>query len=556
MIEPQAAPLVEELRRALRGFEAIVGSLSDAVTIRDRSDRLLYANEAALAYMGFSSLEELQRTPPEEIMADYVVSGATGQPIAMHDIPSVRILRGEGAGPLLIRTVQRRTGEQRWALLKAAPLRDEERRLEATIMVIQDVTQVKRAELGASFLARAGFVLASSVDYEQTLRQVAELAVQVLADWCVIDVLDDAGRPVRLAVAHADPAGAPVAGQLRALEPERANPARGSGWVLHTGEPLLVPDVREPALAGVAQGDPHLALLRSVGLRSVLGAPLRGGERVLGTIMLASAESERVLDQVDLELAEQIASRAAVAIEHGRLYRERSLIAQTLQQSLLPETLPQIPGYELASLYLPVAPSSLVGGDFYDAWKVGGAWMLAIGDVAGKGIAAATLTARVRHTLRAASEFQRSPAALLELVDRTLRRRSTMSLCTALCMRLDGDRVTLAVGGHPLPLHLSGGGAVEEVGRPGPLLGAFANAAWHDVSVRLEQGGTLLAYTDGVTDARGGGGRLGLAGLRSALSPPAASAGELIDHLHRRLIEFQVGRAADDVAALALRRSG
>src|SRR6202044_2166925 len=112
-----------------------------------------------------------------------------GREIQMRDIPSVRILRGEPAGPLLIRTVNRQTGVQRWNLLKAAPLLDENGDVEATITIIEEVTEQKRTELRNAFLAEASGVLASSLDYEQTLRNVAELAVPKIADWCAVDLV-------------------------------------------------------------------------------------------------------------------------------------------------------------------------------------------------------------------------------------------------------------------------------------------------------------------------------------------------------------------------------
>ena len=107
---------------------------------------------------------------------------------------------------------------------------------------------------------------------------------------------------------------------------------------------------------------------------------------------------------------------------------------------------------------MPALQSSEVGGDFYDAWEVNDGWMLVIGDVTGKGVKAASVTSLVRHTLRAASEFESSPALLLAHVDRALKKQRTLSICTALCLRLEGGRAALAVGGHPLPLRLDDAG--------------------------------------------------------------------------------------------------
>ena len=557
--ERERERLVEELRQALRGserrFEAIVGSLSDPVTIRDREERIAYANHAALEHLGFSSWEELRETPPASIMRDYLVHGEDGREISMADIPSVRILRGEEAQPLLIRTVHRESGRQRWNLLKAAPLLDEDGRTEATITIIEDVTEQKRSELQGSFLARVSAALASSLDYEQTLRNVAELAVPDVVDWCAVDLFDQDGVRRTVAVAHVDPSRLSLAEDLRRYVPDELDPEQGLGLVRRTGEALLYPEISDEMLLAAALDERHLGLLRAVGFRSVLIVPMKLGERIFGALTLVSAESARVLDSHDVELAEQMATRAAVAIENSRLYSQRSAIARTLQQSLLPDRLPEIPRYELASIYRPAIETSMVGGDFYDIWPVGTDWMILIGDVTGKGIEAAALTALVRHTVRAASEFESSPAALLAFVDTTLKKRQGLSVCTALCLRLECDRAWLAVGGHPLPLHVRAGG-IEELGAHGPLLGAFAEVAWQDHELYLDEGSVLLAYTDGITDAQDeGGARFGIERLRDTLSDlGGGSAADLIAGLASRLGDFQTGALSDDTAALALRR--
>jgi PAS domain S-box-containing protein len=551
--------LLAELQRALhhseRRFDAIVGSLTDAVTIRDRDHRFLYANSAALAHLGFESWEELQATAPAEIMADYLVWTEDGREVTMDDIPSVRILRGESAAPLLIRTIHRQTGEQHWNLLKAAPLLDEAGEVEATIMIIEDVTEQKRAERQNAFLAQAGAVLASSLDYEQTLRNVAELAVPDIADWCAVDLLSDDGDRHRVAVAHKDPEMLRRADQLREYESERLDLDQGVGRVLHTGEPLLHSEIPDALLVEAAVDARHLELLREVGMRSVAIVPLRAGNRTLGALTLVNAESGRALDRFDLELAGQVAARAAVAIENARLYSERSLIAHTLQQSLLPEALPQLAGYELASVYVPAFESTEVGGDFYDIWRVAGGWMIIIGDVTGKGVQAAALTSLVRHTMRTASEFEASPARLLARVDGTLHGQPSRSVCTALCIRLEHDRATLAAGGHPLPVALTPEG-VRELGAYGPLLGGFRNATWHNSVIDIRPDTTIVMYTDGVTDAVGANGtRYGSKRLHELLRRcRGLTAAQVITSLTQELEAFQSGIHADDTAALVLRR--
>ncbi len=558
--ERERSRLVEELRQALRlaeqRFDAVVGSLSDPVTIRDRQNRLIYANRAALAHLGIESPQALRNTPPEQIMADYLVWGEGGDEITMDQIPSVRILAGEEAPePLVIRTIHRDSGVQRWNLLKAAPLLDEAGEVEATIMVIEDVTEQKRAERRSAFIAHVSEVLASSLDYQETLRNVAQLAVPDIADWCAVDLIDEDGDRRPVAVAHVDPNRLALAEQLRQYEPARLDPDRGMGLVVRTGEPLVYPEIPDEMLVQAAIDDRHLELLREVGFRSAVIVPMRQGTQTLGTLTLVDAESGRVLEQADLELAEQVAARAAVATENSRLYSQRSEIAHTLQQSLLPAQLPDIPGYELAGVYIPAYAGTEVGGDFYDVWEVPGGWMIIMGDVTGKGVEAAALTSLVRHTVRATSEFVSSPAQVLAHVDRTLKRQRARSICTALCVRLEPQRAILAVGGHPLPLVVTAE-KVDRTGEHGPLLGGFEAPRWQDTDVDLEPGAAIVSYTDGVTDAIGTDGtRYGIRRLMDTLDRcRGRSASGVVELMTNALSTFQIGPHADDTAILVLRR--
>jgi PAS domain S-box-containing protein len=550
---------LEELRRALTGterrFDAIVGSLAEPVTIRDGQDQIVYANQAALTQLGFGSLEELRGTSPAEIMAAYVVHDEDGNEISMDQIPSVRLLRGEAPAPLLMRTIHRRTGVERWNLLKASPLLDAAGQVEATIMVIEDVTEQKRSERRSQFVAQAGEALASSLDYEQTLRNVAQLAVPDIVDWCAVDLAGGDGSRRPVAIAHVDPDRLSLARQLRSYEPERLDPNVGLGRVLRTGRAALYPEIDDEMLRASAHDERHLELLRAVGFRSAAVVPMRIGSRTLGAMTLVTAESGRVLDRADVEVAERVAQLAAVAIENARVYRERSRIAHTLQQSLLPDQLPAISGYEVAGVYVPAVEGAEVGGDFYDVWDIPSGCMVTIGDVTGKGVAAAALTSLIRHTLRATAEFVSSPAELLGHLDRMLKRQRPGAMCTALCLRLEGDQAILASGGHPPPVRITAHGT-REVPVSGPLLGAFTDGEWRDTAIEFSPGDTLLVYTDGVTDAIGDGGeRYGVRRLRTILSQGSRrSAPEVIEILTEALGRFQVGPQADDTAAVAVRR--
>ncbi len=548
-----------ETERAIRDqrLSVILDSLAEAVTIRGRNNHLVYANQAALDRLGFDTALDLREADPRALMGPYETTDEFGGEIAMDDLPSVRLLRGESPEPLLMRSVHRQTGEESWVLLKATAVRDDAGEIESAVTIIADVTESKRAALRMQLLAEVGDVLASSMDYQQTLRNVAGLAVPQIADWCAVDLFTEDGEREPVAIAHSDPAKLRTAARLRTYEPDRLDPQRGLGLVLRTGESQLYTEIPDRLLEAAAVDQEHLGLLREVGMRSALIVPLAVGERTLGALTMVNADSGRSFDRGDVAFAEQIAARAALAVQSARHYSERSAIARTLQNSLLPEATPQIPDWELDTLYRPAGRDSEVGGDFYDFWELDGEWLMLIGDVTGKGVGAAALTSLVRHTARAASEFDSRPAQVLARIDGALRRRPSVSLCTALCMRIARDGATLAVGGHSPPLRLGEDG-VAEVGEHGTLLGALARTHWPETELELRPGETLVAFTDGVTDTVGedgerwGSARLKqtLAGARS-LAPPAIK-----ERVVTALDEFQVGAQADDTAVVIMRFTG
>ncbi|MEA2281366.1 MAG: phosphoserine phosphatase RsbU/P [Solirubrobacteraceae bacterium] len=237
------------------------------------------------------------------------------------------------------------------------------------------------------------------------------------------------------------------------------------------------------------------------------------------------------------------------------LYTERAEIAATLQRGILPPPMPWIPGWSAAALYHPAGEIAEVGGDFFDAFRAGEDWMVVIGDVAGHGPAAATLTSLARYTLRTAAELSREPARAIAQLNETLRERPEMALCTAVCLHLrragdDAGTVRVASAGHPLPVLVRDGDAVL-LGEAGPLAGAFGDVAWpvHETAVR--PGDVLVLFTDGVLDAISQRGRLDETRLLDRLREGPATAAGLIRHLDAALA-VEPGRRRDDTAAVAL----
>jgi len=552
--------LLRELQAQLRGrdpgFGQILDALAEAVTIRDPHHHILYANRAAFESMGFSSLEEMQRRPPHAIFADYVVHDEHGDELTMDSIPSVRLLAGERAAPLLLRTINRSTGELRWQLLKSAPLHGEDGQPVAAVTVIEDVTRERIAELHAGFLARASEILMSSLDYEETLRNVAWLAVPEIADWCAVELVDDRGIRHRVAVAHHDPSKLELAEEVRRFEPDELSPDRGVGRILRTGESELYREIPDEALERAAVNDEHLSLLRSIGFRSVMLVPLRARGRTFGVMTLVTAESLRRFDEADKEFAEQVAGRAAIAVDNARLATSRRETADTLQRSLLPDIVPQIAGWNVATLYRAAraAEEVEVGGDFYDFYESADGWIVVLGDVTGKGVEAAALTSLVRHGARFLSKYERSPSQILAGLNEALSEQPGLWLCTAVCVRLEPERAVIASAGHPGPLVVRDDGRVREIGTIGPILGAWVGEQSVERSVPIAADETLFLYTDGVVDTLGEHERFGTERLKRLLSERAGAPPDtVLAELEAGLDRFQVGRQADDTAALALR---
>ncbi len=537
-------------------FTELLETLAEAVTIRDPNDRILYANRAALRHLGFDTLQDLQATSLHSIMDQYLVFDEHGRELTMNDVPSVRVLRGQTAEPLLMNTINQVTGEARWERLKTAALRDANGELAAAVTIIEDLTAVKTAEVHTRILANSGRILASTLDYEQTLRNVAQAAVPDLADWCIVELLDERGRREPVVVTHRNEDKLELVRALQAFEPEQLDPQSAAGRVFYSGKPELFFEIPDEQLVRSARSEEHLRLMRQLELRSAAVVPMRVPTRIIGVMTFLMAESRRRLTPDDLDLAEQLGRRAAVAVENSRLHTTLAGVAHTLQKSLLPHELPDIPGWEIAALYRPAGAEQRieVGGDFYEVFNSESSSFALIGDVTGHGVTAATLTSMMRHGARFASRLEPQPSAILRRLDDELRQRADPELCTALCARIEDGAMIVASAGHPPALIVDADGSVTESPEPGPLLGAFEDSHWEQSTVSVGPDQLVLLYTDGVTETSGASERFGSERLRRLLSEHAREApSALLRSLDEALVEFRGGAAEDDVAALALR---
>jgi serine phosphatase RsbU (regulator of sigma subunit)/ketosteroid isomerase-like protein len=393
---------------------------------------------------------------------------------------------------------------------------------------------------------------------EETLDAITEIVVPELGDFCMIDVIEDE-RVYRAAVAVAGPGAegleAGLTGRPPLLQEEMASAATAGRL-----EPRLFERLTDEDLRGFAADEEDFEFLRGVGGRSAVVVELRARGRPTGMLTVGIRQSRRRYREDDASFIGILGGRVALALDNAGLFsdlerieRERAEISETLQRGLLPPPLPHIPGWAVSAMYRPAGAENEIGGDFYDAFRIAGGWMVVVGDVTGRGAKAASVTAHARYTLRTAAALTGDPVVALETLNRELLARHGATLCSVAALAVDEDPsrpVRLAVAGHPAPL-LVDGESVVEAAQSAPVLGAFGNATWELQHAEVRPGQQLVVVTDGVTDAAGRTERFGEARLHEELrgvSSPAIAAQKLEGALHG----FTDGKLDDDAAIIAV----
>ncbi|MFI6447506.1 SpoIIE family protein phosphatase [Kitasatospora sp. NPDC050543] len=412
------------------------------------------------------------------------------------------------------------------------------------------LTELERLRRGSlSFLVEASDLLAGTLEHEQTLALMAQMAVPTLASWCAVYTTGENGAAASLAfVLHEDEDRIDA---LRALLDKTptpdSDPAPGARFW------------KAPAEAARAAG-----LTDSPELTGLLGEtvvlPLAARNRVIGLLALGVQAGDRFRQEI-LELAEDLSRRAALALDNSRLYSERTATSQALQRSLLPPELPDIPGVEVDVFYQAAGEGNEVGGDFYDLFPIReGTYGFAIGDVCGTGPEAASVTGLARHSLRLlAREGLDAPQVLRRLnaaiLDEGSRSRFLTLLYGELTPRADGcTELSLVCAGHPLPLRLRVDGQVDQAATPQPLLGVMDELELTAEHLVLEPGEVLLCVTDGVTERREGLRMLGDDGLAQVLTGcTGLTAGAVAARVQRAVERFAPEPPSDDMAILTLR---
>ena len=409
-----------------------------------------------------------------------------------------------------------------------------------------------------ALMAEATSTLIATLDLADVLDRLAWLCVPLLADWVFISLVDDAGTVRETASRHREGR----TDELRVLATQHAahlpeaSPTRRS---ITTSRPVLVQRAEEDLDALFTSAAARQAAER-LGLRSLLAVPMVARRRTRGAILPARGDTERPFDQEDVDLAEDLARRAALAMDNVRLYQQEHTVADTLQRSLLPE-LPHIPGVESAAHYVSASTAADVGGDFYDLLHLpDGSIGVVIGDVVGHDVAAAAAMGHLRGLIRACAweAPDPDPAVVLARVDRLVQGLGVASMATIVYARAvppaeDGApwRLHLASAGHPPPLLRTADGEVRLLdGVTGLLVGVDGSVPRRSTSIDLLPDTTLLAYTDGLIERPGTDLDEGIAELVDRLAATRAGAGprELCDAAVAGSID---GR--DDVALIAVR---
>jgi len=321
------------------------------------------------------------------------------------------------------------------------------------------------------------------------------------------------------------------------------------GTVFSSGEPIRIGDL------GDAEGT-FAAVSYQEELRSLIAAPLLARGRSLGVLVILSASTDAYSAE-DQDLLHTFASQAALAIDTAALYGKEHHVASVLQASILPQILPEYDEVEASSVYLAAGDEAEIGGDYFDLFKTpDNKVFIAMGDVCGKGVSAATKTSAIKYSVRGMAVAGLPPGLILHEINNMVSESGdTSDIVTLWLASLDAFSGTLthANGGHPPALLLPrDGGKMFRLETTGPLLGAIQDAAYGQVVTSVETGDTILMYTDGVTEARRGNKFFGEGRVRRSLAKGGSPA-EVVDRLLAALDRFVPGSLRDDAAVLAVR---
>jgi PAS domain S-box-containing protein len=418
--------------------------------------------------------------------------------------------------------------------------------------------EAKSARERLAFLTRAGALVAASRDRDELLDQVTRLVVPSLADYCTVFLPTPDGMLLASSLSHRSRARA------RLLSALRRHPVSPAGPLIvqrafTSGTTQLSRDVTLEAAAWTSAAPNEIGIMKLMRPRSEIATPLLGPRGPLGVVVLGRGPRSARFAETDVQVVEELGRRLTVGLANTDAFAREHAIAETLQRSLLPDTLPEIPGLDLAVRYLPATEGADVGGDWYDAFPLeGGLIGLVTGDVAGHSIASASIMGQVRSLLRGYAVDDPAPARVLERTNTALTSLLPDVLASVVYAVLDPatGHLSYANAGHPPPLIATGDGHVEYLDdAAGTMLGASAGTSFSTGRRLLRPGTRLLLYTDGLIEDRQRDITDGLTVLAETLrhSGPG-SAAQTCATVHEALLA--AARRHDDVCLLTARLVG
>ncbi|WP_369135892.1 SpoIIE family protein phosphatase [Modestobacter sp. I12A-02662] len=439
-----------------------------------------------------------------------------------------------------------------WFEVQAIPTAD------GLAMYFADVTARRFAQERLAMLARVTAELASTLDVDLAAARIPRLIVPVMADWCVLSVLEEDGRPRDVGWWHPDPARRTLVERYAEVR-LAAMPVTSPVIRSLLGETVLA-DACDVA-AGLPRGEAR-RLLELLAPSCGVTMPLRARGRTLGALTLYFEQGRRP-SEAELVTAQEIADRAGLALDNARLFDQQKQLAEELQRSLLTDVL-QSDRTEVVVRYTPAAEAARVGGDWYDAFvQPSGATMLVIGDVVGHDTAAAAAMGQLRAMLRGIAAYSDAgPAEVLRGVDAAMAQLHVDTYATAAVARFEQTpderargltRMRWSNAGHLPPLVINGDGSLAALAdwRGELLLGVDAGFRRGESVVTLDCGTTVLLFTDGLIERRGADLDDGMDRLRAAATELAAlPLDQLCDQLLEQLVH---GKPEDDVALVAIR---
>ncbi len=417
--------------------------------------------------------------------------------------------------------------------------------------VCSDIDDYKRQGQLFAFLAQAGEELAESLDLQATLSRLLRIIVPDFGDWAAIDLFDEDDRLKTVAAIHADPEKSRLAKRLvgRYTHDPRFEPVIAEA--LRRGRPMIIGEVNVELLKKAAA--PKLfPVIRAMAPRSGVTIPLRARGRTIGSLVAYWSERPRRYSDADLPLFEELTNRAAVSIDHARLYEREREIAAEFQRAALPISLPEVPGLRFDGIYVPASDRELLGGDWYDALRLNdGRIVISIGDVSGSGLPAAVIMASMRQVIRGVAQVYPDAIAMLDAADRTLKTEYPDTFVTAFVGVLDpvARTLTYASAGHPSPLLRDDAGNVTPLGTSGPPVGLRERGETAAITL-LPRSGLLVFYSDGLIESDRNVIR-GLERLTAAVARPEIANSPLpAEAIYHAVLKRG---SSDDVVVLTLR---